>query len=172
MSDDTSSKDIIWAPWRMDYILSRDEYTDACFLCEAVNADASAWKEHKLLWKSNDVSILLNKFPYNNGHALLAPVRHVADLTDLERMEHASLMEGVETYVRAARSAMDPDGFNIGVNLGEAAGAGLPEHLHVHVVPRWEGDVNFMPVTGDTRVMPQSLEALYDTLRKELADDS
>ncbi len=168
MTDEQELSDIIWAPWRMDYILSREEYTEGCFICDAVEAESGDWKEHKLLRKGEQTVILLNKFPYNNGHALVAPIRHVGNLTDLTEAENGAVMGNIRRYVRVVRDTMNADGFNIGFNLGEAAGAGIPQHLHAHVVPRWEGDTNFMPVTGNTRVIPQSLDELYDKLREVL----
>ena len=164
--NEPEKRDTIWAPWRIDYILSREEYTEGCFLCTAFEADPSDWKEHKLLHKTDRYGVILNKFPYNTAHALISPTRHVPDLSDLDAEEKLNLMEAADTYCSIVRDEMEPDGFNIGINLGEAAGAGVPEHLHVHVVPRWEGDSNFMPVTANTQVMPQSLDELYDLLKE------
>ncbi len=166
MSEEQPHSETIWAPWRIDYILSRDEYAGGCFFCEAFKADPNDWKDHKLLHKSALHGVLLNKFPYNTAHALVAPIDHVPDLSDLDADQKLQLMQAVENYCSITREKMNPDGFNIGVNLGEAAGAGVPEHLHIHVVPRWEGDTNFMPVTANTQVMPQSLDELYDLLRE------
>lgn len=154
--------DRIWAPWRIDYILSEDE--EGCFFCKAFAAERSAWKEHKLLKVQEEVGVLLNKYPYNNGHILIAPNRHVSDLSDLDREEKFQLIDHVDRVQQLCRDTIEPDGFNVGMNVGEEAGAGVPGHLHVHVVPRWKGDHNFMPVTASTHVFPQSLDALYDVL--------
>ena len=114
--------------------------------------------------------VMLNRFPYNNGHLLIAPLAHKGRLDELTSDELLETMETLRRMVRLLEDLMKPDGFNIGLNLGRAAGAGLPGHLHWHVVPRWNGDTNFMPVVGDTRVIVQSLDALYDLLTKKLGE--
>lgn len=166
MSENQERMDTIWAPWRIDYILSEKDESEGCFLCNAFNADPSDWKDHQLLEKTPDYGVLLNKFPYNTGHALISPIEHVPNLTDLDADQKLHIFQAVENYTNIVRDKMNPDGFNIGINLGEAAGAGVPEHLHIHVVPRWEGDANFMPVTANTQVMPQSLDELYELLEE------
>jgi ATP adenylyltransferase len=114
------------------------------------------------------VFVLLNRYPYNNGHLLVAPVRHVAGLEDLTPDERLSLMNATEESVRALRACIRPQGFNIGINLGQIAGAGLESHLHLHIVPRWSGDTNFMPVVGSVKVIPQALDDLWARLFAEL----
>jgi ATP adenylyltransferase len=155
--------DQLWAPWRLDYV-SQPEKGNGCFLCEA--AQAADDREKLVLWRARDSFCLLNCWPYNNGHLMVAPVAHKADLADLGDDE---LLEQIQLLRRCQRSltaAIAPAGFNIGLNLGSAGGAGVPGHMHWHVVPRWEGDTNFMPVLADTKVIPQSLGALWELLRQ------
>ncbi len=164
------TKEIIWAPWRIDYILS--EQDEDCFFCDAFEAVEDNWKDHFLLTRDNQSGILLNKFPYNNGHLLVAPVDHVRDLSDLRTETKLSIMTKIERMIELIRNRMDAEGFNVGLNLGEVAGAGFPDHLHFHVVPRWSGDRNFMPVVAETNVIPQSLDELYDLLREGLQEQN
>lgn len=160
------------APWRLDYIRSLETKNDGptcgCFLCDAaaVSVDDLAQSRKRLvLWKSAHSVCVINRYPYTSGHLMIAPLSHKAELADLSAEELADL--GVQT-VRATqllRKAMSPQGFNIGINLGRAAGAGLPAHLHQHIIARWAGDVNFISVVGDTRVVPHAMEPLWDELR-------
>ncbi len=156
--------DRLWAPWRMDYV-TRDEPDEGCFLCRA--AAAGDDRAHLVLWRAATCFCVLNRWPYNNGHVLVAPYEHKGDLTELTNEE---LFEQAR-MLRACRERLGekvgPGGFNLGLNLGKAAGAGLPGHLHWHVVPRWEGDTNFMPAVSGTKVIPQSLAALWELLRDE-----
>ena len=164
--------DYLQAPWRMDYIRSLEKPADpqdgtgGCFLCRAADAgdDPARRKAALLVWSTEHILCVINRYPYTNGHLLIAPRRHlagVADLTDAEALDlHRQTVRAVDLLKRA----MSPQGFNLGVNLGRCAGAGLPGHLHRHVVPRWSGDVNFMSVVGDVRVVPQAVEKLYDDL--------
>ena len=157
------SMDQIWAPWRIDYISQLDK-EQGCFLCAA--ADCAEDKERLVLWRTEHCVCLLNRWPYNNGHLMVAPIEHKADLADLTDQE---LLEQIHMLRRCKENlteAMHPDGFNVGLNLGAVAGAGLPGHMHWHVVPRWQADTNFMPVVADTKVIPQSLEALWELLRQ------
>jgi len=145
----------------MDYVSTADDTDRGCIFCAALD-----WKEDELthvLHRSDDVFALLNAFPYNTGHLMVAPTRHVADLSELQAAERAALMELATAATGIVKEAMAPDGFNVGINLGRAAGAGIPGHVHVHVVPRWGGDTNFMSVTGNTKVLP---ELLADTAAK------
>ena len=159
------SHDTLWAPWRLAYIKSPDRpAAGECFLC--VGRDHPAEDQNNLvLQRGRHAFVVLNRFPYNNGHLLVAPYAHkgqLCDLNDDELIECAQMLR--DLTVRLTR-AMSPDGFNIGLNLGKVAGAGLPGHLHWHIVPRWNGDTNFMPVLADVNVIPQSLAALYDLLK-------
>lgn len=159
-------QDNLWAPWRMDYIRSADSQTEdaGCFLCRyAANAAADA--EQLVLWRGETCMALLNRFPYTNGHILVAPFSHTANLCDLEDDALHESIRFVRDAQALVRDTMNPDGCNVGMNLGRAAGAGVPDHLHWHLVPRWSGDTNFMPVIGNLRVIPESLEANYAMLR-------
>jgi ATP adenylyltransferase len=151
----------IWAPWRMAYI-ERSQRKAGCVLCEkrASSDDAANY----LLYRGDRAYVILNLYPYNNGHLMIVPYEHVASLEDLEVETLTELMLLTKRSLASLREVMAPHGFNIGVNLGRAAGAGIHEHVHVHIVPRWEGDTNFMPVLGDTRVIPQMLEDTYTRL--------
>lgn len=157
--------DVLWAPWRMQYILqARDERQDECFICAAVKSDPEHDRDNLLVRRTRHSVVILNKFPYNNGHLLIAPKEHKADPTQLSDTESLDLLGTLNEMLGLLRGKLQPDGFNIGINLGKVAGAGLPGHLHWHVVPRWNGDTNFMPVIADTKVISQSLFALYDLL--------
>ena len=149
----------LWAPWRIEYITGPK--SDQCIFCEPDPAH--------LVERGERCFALLNAFPYAPGHVMVAPNRHVGDLGDLDDGELLELMQLAQRLVAAQRSTMNPDGFNVGLNLGKVAGAGIADHLHVHVVPRWEGDNNFMPVLGDTRVIPQALEEARKALVEALA---
>jgi ATP adenylyltransferase len=160
----TEFPDNIWAPWRMEYI--RGLATEgACFLCEycdAPNRDAA----NLVLWRTADTIVVMNRFPYTNGHLMIAPLAHKADLPDLSDDELANLLRQTRDAKRVMTEAVGAHGFNIGINFGLCAGAGLPDHLHVHLVPRWNGDTNFMAVLGDVRVIPEGLDAAYQRFRR------
>lgn len=151
----------IWAPWRMTYVTSTSP-EDGCIFCRAweVNDD----RERLLLVRRELSMIMLNRYPYTCGHLMVAPVRHTAGMDDLSDAEMLDMMHGVRQACALLGDATRPHGFNIGINLGKAAGAGVEEHLHVHIVPRWSGDTNFMSVTGDVRVIPEGLMETYDRL--------
>ena len=155
----------LWAPWRLEYILSDKE--TGCFLCEAARAESD--RDALVVCRRDGCFCVLNKYPYNNGHLLIAPNRHVAELADLSDAEMLELMVLARDAQRALQREMSPDGFNLGANLGKIAGAGVPGHFHLHIVPRWAGDTNFMPVVGQTKVIPQSLEALWTALTEQFA---
>jgi ATP adenylyltransferase len=145
----------------MEYILSEDEA--GCFLCDLNGAEPS--EENLLLYRNEHAMVLMNKYPYNNGHILVAPVAHTADLTDLTEPEYGQTMELFRFSLKALENLMDPEGFNAGLNLGKTGGAGLEEHVHFHIVPRWHGDTNFMPVIGDMRVIPEAIRETYNYLK-------
>jgi ATP adenylyltransferase len=152
----------LWAPWRMQYV--QGERGDAgCIFCLAAEPGDDAARF--VLHRSAGCFVMLNAFPYNSGHLMVSPDRHVSSLADLEDDESLELMRLLRRALGALRAEYRPDGFNIGVNEGKVAGAGFAGHVHVHVVPRWEADSNFMAVTADTRVLPQSLEDSYAALR-------
>lgn len=161
------SREQLWAPWRLPYIVStKDSEPAGCFLCRYAAEDRDA--ENLVVSRSEATISVLNRFPYNNGHILVAPRAHKGELTDLNDAELLECMHELQRLVKAMRRLMNPDGFNIGVNLGRVAGAGLPGHLHWHIVPRWNGDTSFMPVLADVNVIPQSLAALHELLTEEL----
>lgn len=151
----------IWAPWRIQYI--QMEKPEGCFLCQKPGQNKDAL--NYILYRGEENFIILNVFPYNPGHLMVATYRHVAgveELTDRERQEHFEL---VSRSVKVLKKAFAPAGFNIGLNLGKVAGAGVDDHVHTHVVPRWQGDTNFMPVLSEVKVLPESLEGIYKKLR-------
>jgi ATP adenylyltransferase len=173
-------KDIIWAPWRLGYILGKADTLQpgeplellpgahpGCFLCQCApkNKDDLA---HLVIQRGEDTVTVLNRYPYNNCHLLVAPLCHRARLDELSPQEHAAIYSALTHMVGVLEKALHPEGFNIGLNLGRAAGAGLPGHLHWHIVPRWEGDTSFMPTIAGARVIPQSLEAAWHMLRESL----
>jgi ATP adenylyltransferase len=160
--------DQLWAPWRLSYVATAKapSASDPCFLCAAL-ADTDD-RTNLVVLRTPLSVVVLNRFPYNNGHLLIAPVAHKGDLEALTAPELLEVMETLRQMVGVLGELMHPDGFNVGLNLGHAAGAGLPGHLHWHVVPRWHGDTNFMPVLADVKVIVQSLDALYDLLAGRL----
>ncbi|KPK15704.1 MAG: HIT family hydrolase [Nitrospira bacterium SG8_3] len=148
----------LWAPWRMEYILSEKE--KECIFCLALS-DAG----NLALYEGSLSMVMMNKYPYINGHLLVAPKRHVAGLHDLTLEEMADLLRTVKDAIKILKKVMKPDGFNVGLNLGVVAGAGVEQHLHFHVVPRWHGDTNAMTVFAEVRVIPEHLEATYRNLK-------
>jgi ATP adenylyltransferase len=155
------------APWRMDYIRSLDKPpADECFLCAAAAAAPAFYKNFLVLWTTPHTLVCINKFPYTNGHLLVAPRAHKADFELLDAEELVDLQKQSVETLRLLKRAISPQGFNLGVNLGRCAGAGLPGHLHQHVVPRWNGDTNFISVVGEIRIVPQAVSQLYDELMR------
>jgi len=162
--------DRLWAPWRMTYIdgMGATGPAGGCFLCAARdNADDRA--AHVFLRREKAFAVL-NRFPYNNGHTLVVPAAHKGAMADLADDEMLAIMTVTRDVMDAMQRIMRPDGFNVGFNFGRAAGAGLPEHLHLHIVPRWNGDTNYMPVLADTKVIPQALDDVYDRLAQAVKD--
>jgi ATP adenylyltransferase len=153
---------VIWAPWRMEYILSDKEKT-GCIFC--AGDERTGDKERLILHTGSMSIVMMNKFPYNNGHLLVAPVRHTPDLECLSPEENLDLILAVRKSLEILKRAMKPEGFNVGMNLGRVAGAGVEEHMHFHIVPRWSGDTNFMTVTGDVRVVPEHIRETYEKLK-------
>ena len=151
----------IWAPWRMEYI--QMEKPEGCILCQkpAQNNDAANY----ILYRGDRNFVIMNAYPYNPGHLLVAPYHHVANLDDLTDEELHEHIEIVSRSVRILRQVFDPGGFNLGTNIGKVAGAGIADHVHTHVVPRWQGDTNFMPVVADTGVVPEALTETYQKLK-------
>jgi ATP adenylyltransferase len=164
-----TSMDHLWAPWRLSYVAAAKPPADddPCFICRGLAEQDD--RRNLVAWRGSHSVVVLNRFPYNNGHLLIAPKAHKGrfdQLTDDEILETTRALSQMMGHLDAL---MHPDGYNIGLNLGRVAGAGLPGHLHWHVVPRWNGDTNFMPVLADVKVIVQSLDALYDQLTQRLA---
>jgi ATP adenylyltransferase len=160
--------DPLWAPWRLSYVATAKAPTagDPCFICKGLADDDD--RTHLIALRTALSVVVLNRFPYNNGHLLIAPRQHKGRLDELTPEELLETMETLRRMVGVLDELMHPNGYNIGLNLGHAAGAGLPGHLHWHIVPRWHGDTNFMPVLADVKVIVQSLDALYDLLVERL----
>ncbi len=179
------SLEIIWAPWRLGYVAGQEPPAEhdpqrvklppgadpQCFLCRAAaegsaapQADPTADRRNLVVAHDPLCITILNRYPYNNGHLLVAPLRHRARLDELSADELLACQQALSWWTARLERLMRPDGFNIGLNLGRVAGAGVPGHLHWHLVPRWNGDTNFMPVVAGTKVIPQSLESLWELL--------
>ena len=158
----------LWTPWRMAYVEGKDGRDNKCIFCPKEDGRKHD-KDELLLYRNAAVSVLMNRFPYANGHLLVSPTRHLADLTDLTEKENGSIMRIIQKSVTILRVHFAPHGFNIGLNLGETAGAGIAAHLHWHIVPRWDGDHNFMTVLADVRTIPEHIENTFDRLRPDFA---
>lgn len=156
--------DRIWAPWRIDYILGHEKEA-GCIFCTKPAEDKD--HENLIVHRAVGAFTMMNKYPYNNGHLLVVPYRHVSDICLLAAEDNALLVQEVCRSVQVLRTVMHPDGFNIGINLGKTAGAGIEEHVHYHVVPRWDGDTNMMPVLADIRVIPEHLGITCGKLQDE-----
>lgn len=155
----------LWAPWRYAYVTSISR-RKGCFLCDAIKIESTKPEESLVVHKTTYTIVVLNRYPYNPGHLLIAPVRHVADLEDLNEKELSDLIENIVLSKIVIKKIYNPDGFNIGLNLGKVAGAGLEEHLHFHIVPRWSGDTNFMVTLASTKVIVEALEQSYLRIRE------
>lgn len=157
----------LWAPWRMEYI--EDVETEKkCIFCVDDNLSDEEMEKLLILEIGKHHLIIMNKFPYNSGHLLIAPRRHTGDFNSLSVDELLALSKQTQRAISALKEIMSPHAFNVGMNLGKEAGAGIADHLHIHIVPRWNGDTNFMPVIGETKVMPQLIKELYPKLKKTL----
>ncbi|MBL1214159.1 MAG: HIT domain-containing protein [Ignavibacteriae bacterium] len=158
----------LWSPWRSHYIesfKSKNEDDKSCIFCAAVDADVVS-DDNLKVFEGKKVFIILNLYPYNNGHLMVVPKRHVADYIELTSEELAEVNDLIKLTITAQRKIMKPHGFNIGANLGKAAGAGIDEHIHFHVLPRWNGDTNFMPALGEVKVISQDLKRSKNELVK------
>ena len=157
----------LWAPWRMEYIrsLAGGVTDEGCFLCRYWG-EPVADRTNRVVWRAKSSFVVMNRFPYTNGHLIVSHAEHKSDLSELTDDELSQMTRTIRDSVELLRVTLQPQGFNIGYNVGHCAGAGLPGHLHAHVVPRWSGDTNFMAVIGDTRVVPDSLDSLYGELVK------
>ena len=156
-------KDILYSHWRMNYILS--EKSDECIFCRKEGKEED--RKHFVVYRSEFSFVMLNMYPYNNGHLMVVPKRHCSSLSDLPEVELNDLFGLLRKTEKIIRGCYNPEGINIGINLGKAAGAVIDDHLHIHLVPRWFGDVNFMTVIGGTRVVPESFENAYDKLKEQ-----
>lgn len=153
--------DRLWAPWRFAYIESTE--SPGCIFVELPKQDRD--RENLILYRGKNAFVMLNAFPYTNGHLMIAPYKHTADLAELNDAELLEINQLLAASVGWLKKVYSPDGFNVGINLGRAAGAGIPTHVHWHVVPRWNGDTNFMTTVGDVRVLPQSLDQSFERIR-------
>ena len=154
---------ILWAPWRIKYILGKKE---GCIFCNKIEENKD--KENYVLLRGKTAFAMLNTFPYNNGHLMVAPYKHVPDFDDLDESELGELMRLVKKCTQVLKKALKPQGFNIGANVGKAAGAGVEGHIHIHVVPRWGGDTNFIYTVGETKIIPETLDDTFNKLLSAL----
>jgi ATP adenylyltransferase len=157
----------LWSPWRMDYI-DGNKKVDGCIFCVAQSMQDGA--KNLIVHRGKRAYTILNRYPYTSGHLLVVPFEHKANLEELDPETRAEMMELTTQCITVLRSVYNPQGFNMGANLGQAAGAGVPEHVHLHVVPRWSGDTNFMTTLGQTRVLPETLEDTYNRIKNEFQE--
>ena len=157
----------MWAPWRMDYI--KNVQQPGCFMCAAFADDHD--EDNLIVQRGKHCAIIMNRYPYSNGHLMVSPYRHIANMEELSSEEHLEMMTLATRCVTLLKKIMFPHGFNIGINIGEVAGAGLKDHIHLHVVPRWSGDTNFMPVFGQTKVIPQDITDVWHLLQDAMKAD-
>jgi ATP adenylyltransferase len=158
----------LWTPWRIEHVTGNSPKYDGCLFEPAGNCHTS--KAKLLLYRDHHSVVLLNRFPYANGHLLVAPIRHLSCITELTSAENCALMEMVKEATAILKKHLNPDGFNIGCNIGSTAGAGIADHLHVHIVPRWDGDHNFISVVADIRTIPEHIDATFDRLSPDFLD--
>jgi len=159
---------IIWAPWRIKYI-NESKRKKSCFICEIINDKKD--EENLVLYRGKNTIILMNKFPYNSSHIMISPIRHIKNLYDLTQEEFEEIFQLIAKSQKIIEDLYKPDGFNLGVNIGKAAGAG-EEHIHFHLVPRWFGDTNFMTVFSEIRVMPESVINIYKKLKEAFIESN
>lgn len=157
----------LWAPWRLEYIVG--EKTEGCIFCDFPKRQED--QTNKILCRGDHAFVMMNAFPYSNGHLLVAPYRHMGDVSELTAQESLEIMQLVQKCCRVLRGMCRPDGFNVGMNLGAAGGAGIADHIHMHIVPRWVGDTNFMPVCADVKVIPEALDTTYNKLKEQFDRD-
>lgn len=155
----------IWAPWRIEYVLREKE--KGCIFCDKPKEAEDS--DNLILYRGESNFVIMNNYPYNPGHLMVAPYRHIADLQDLSAEELYEHFDIVRRSATALREALNPDGFNIGINMGRVAGAGIEGHIHTHIVPRWQGDTNFMPVIAEIKVIAEALAATYAKLKGKIA---
>ena len=153
----------LWAPWRLKYIKKLKDKSKGCVFCKLIKENKD--RKNYIFARTKYSYAVLNIYPYNNGHALIVPYKHVSNLAKLDKQQKEDLFSLLESTQRLIDKVLRPNGYNIGLNIGRIAGAGFPGHLHIHLVPRWAGDMNFMPIIGNTKVMSQSLSALFNRLK-------
>jgi len=156
----------MWAPWRMNYI-DGSYKNEGCIFCVKPNQNKD--RENLILHRGKTCFTMMNLFPYNNGHIMISPYKHTGNLEDLSDEEMVEIMTLSKKFIRAMKLSMNPAGFNAGFNIGKVAGAGVADHLHLHIVPRWEGDTNFMPVIGETKVISEHILQTYDKLKNAIS---
>jgi ATP adenylyltransferase len=157
----------LWAAWRMKYITNAEKETGCIFCSALAKTDDS---QNLVILRRERAFVILNKYPYTSGHLMVAPFAHQPSLELLDPVSRAEMMELISQCITALRQAYDPQGFNVGANIGQAAGAGVPGHVHIHIVPRWNGDTNFMSTVGEVRVLPESLEDTYRRISQALQE--
>ncbi|NLF49832.1 MAG: HIT domain-containing protein [Leptolinea sp.] len=153
----------IWSPWRMNYIMSH-EHKDGCIFCDALQSPDNP--ENLIVYRGEKSFVILNRYPYTNGHLMVVPIAHIPSIELLEQETCIELMQLITTSIKVLRSVYTPEGFNVGTNIGDVAGAGVASHVHFHIVPRWAGDTNFMTTTGMVRVLPEELCQTYERIVK------
>lgn len=159
----SSGQELLWAPWRLEYIETADQ-PQGCIFC--LKSKESEDRKNLIVYRGKTAFVILNRFPYNNGHVMIAPYAHTVEFSSLSDQEKLELMDLLDLTKAVLTSVVSPHGFNIGINLGRAAGAGIEDHLHIHVVPRWNGDTNFMPILASTKVIPESLDKTWVKLHE------
>ena len=160
--------DILWTPWRLDYILSKKQ--PGCVLCDKIHDDPANDAANYVLYRGGYSCIILNMYPYNSGHLMVVPYEHLSDFTKLSPEALSDMAQLTQRAIGLLGAVLKPEGYNLGMNVGKVAGAGIDDHLHQHIVPRWAGDTNYMPVVAQTRTIPDLLEGTYAKLREQLAD--
>ena len=154
--------DKLWAPWRIEYIKAPQE--DGCFFCKYIRENDD--RKRLILHRGKKAFVIMNFYPYNNGHVMVVPYRHSSEIADLDPETRLEIVELIDRCMRILKVSMKAQGFNVGLNYGQVAGAGVKDHLHFHIVPRWNGDTNFMPVTGHTKVLSEGLQETWQELKK------
>lgn len=164
--------ELLWAPWRLSYVQKVSKGKDsACFICDAFKDNPDNDRKNLLLHRGEKALVILNRFPYNTAHLMVCPVRHTGDFETLLSEEMIEIDSLLKKAMKTIRKVYNPDGFNIGLNLGKVSGGSVDTHIHYHIVPRWNGDTNFMPVAAGVKVIPQSLDETYDILREFWSKD-
>ncbi len=159
------SDKMLWAPWRYGFIKSEKE--KGCIFCNRIKMKDSI--KNLIVYRTDKSCLILNKFPYNSGHAMIVPKRHIGQIEKLNEQESADFFKLIQLSVKIIKKVLTPDSMNLGMNLGRSSGAGIPGHLHMHIVPRWLGDTNFMPVIGKTKIVSVPIKPIYDALKKEFS---